>query len=120
MGMKKRKTITYYDILGVGGGASDEQIRHAYRMLARKWHPDMKPKNRKKAAENFNRVHMAYAHLRTKPQRAAYDRFLAKHSVTAMRPINDNRHPHGVVRFLTNIKEIFWPIAPKQEIERHG
>lgn len=119
--MKNRKrSITYYDILGVGADAGDEQIRHAYHKLARKWHPDMNPKNRKKAAENFNLVHMAYAHLRTKPQRAAYNRVLARRTQATIKPTNDNHRPHGVIRLLSNVREIFWPIAPKQEAQRHG
>ena len=49
----------YYKTLGVGRGASQEDIRKAYRRLARKFHPDVNPGD-KAAEERFKDVQQAY------------------------------------------------------------
>jgi len=61
----------YYKILGVGRGASDDDIKKAYRKLARKYHPDVSKEPN--AKERFQEVSEAYETLRDKEKRAAYD-----------------------------------------------
>jgi curved DNA-binding protein len=61
----------YYAILGVARGASDEEIKKAYRRLARKFHPDVSKE--KDAKERFQEVSEAYETLKDKEKRAAYD-----------------------------------------------
>jgi curved DNA-binding protein len=63
-----------YDILGVAKGATTEQIRKAYRKLARKHHPDVNPGD-KSAEESFKKVSAAYEVLSDDKKRAAYDEF---------------------------------------------
>ena len=64
----------YYEVLGVGRGASDKDIKRVYRRLARKYHPDVNPNN--KAAEaKFKEVTEAYEVLSDPSKRAQYDRF---------------------------------------------
>jgi len=63
-----------YDILGVAKTATDDEIRKAYRKLARKHHPDVNPGN-KKAEDKFKRVSSAYEVLSDAKKRAAYDEF---------------------------------------------
>jgi curved DNA-binding protein len=61
----------YYGILGVERSASQDDIRHAYRKLARKYHPDL---NKSAGAEaQFKDVAEAYAALKDEEKRAAYD-----------------------------------------------
>ena len=61
----------YYKTLGVARGASEDEIKKAYRKLARKYHPDVsKDAN---AKEKFQEVSEAYETLRDKEKRAAYD-----------------------------------------------
>lgn len=51
---------SYYDILGIGKDASDEQVKKAYRKLALKWHPDKNPDNQSEAEKKFKEISEAY------------------------------------------------------------
>jgi curved DNA-binding protein len=62
----------YYKILGVARGASQEEIKKAYRKLAVKYHPDRNPDN-PKAEEKFKEVSEAYEVLRDPEKRKKYD-----------------------------------------------
>src|SRR5258708_36845667 len=64
----------YYEVLGVGRDASDDQIKKAYRNLARKFHPDRNPGD-KQAEASFKEVQDAYDVLSDKTKRAQFDRF---------------------------------------------
>src|SRR5919106_563602 len=64
----------YYDILGVGRSASTEEIRNAYRKLARKYHPDINPGN-KEAENKFKEISVAYDALSDEKKRKLYDEF---------------------------------------------
>jgi molecular chaperone DnaJ len=63
----------YYDILGLGRSASDDEIRAAFRKLARQYHPDVNKEP--DAEEKFKEINEAYGVLSDSDKRARYDRF---------------------------------------------
>jgi len=63
----------YYEILGVKKNATDEELKKAYRNLAKKYHPD-KNKGNKDAENKFKEISEAYAVLSDKEKREQYDR----------------------------------------------
>lgn len=64
----------YYEILGLQKGASDEEIKKAFRKMALKYHPDRNPDN-KEAEEKFKEVNEAYQVLSDPNKRSQYDQF---------------------------------------------
>lgn len=64
----------YYEVLGVGKNASDDEIKKAYRRLAIKYHPDKNPGD-KSAEEKFKQIAEAYECLSDPQRRARYDQF---------------------------------------------
>src|SRR4051812_14073007 len=64
----------YYQVLGVKRDAKPEEIKKAYRRLARKYHPDVNPGD-KSAEERFKLITEAYDVLSDQKKRSVYDRF---------------------------------------------
>lgn len=65
----------YYEILGVSKTASDDELKKAYRKLAKKWHPDANPDNKKEAEAKFKEINEAYEVLSTPQKRKMYDTY---------------------------------------------
>lgn len=64
----------YYEVLGVSKTASDDEIKKAYRKLAKKYHPDLNPGD-KEAEQKFKEANEAYEVLSDSTKRARYDQF---------------------------------------------
>ncbi|NCT40377.1 MAG: J domain-containing protein [Alphaproteobacteria bacterium] len=84
-----KDSFSYYDILGIPNRASDDDIKRAYLNLAKKYHPDYNPHNRKLASHRFQAILEAYEAIKTREKRAAYNRKLR------LAAENDNQKPAG-------------------------
>jgi molecular chaperone DnaJ len=65
----------YYEILGVRKDASEDQIKKAYRSLAKKYHPDANPDNKEESGEKFKEISEAYEVLMDRDKRSLYDQY---------------------------------------------
>jgi molecular chaperone DnaJ len=66
----------FYEVLGLAKGASEDEIKKAYRKLAMKYHPDRNQGEKAKEAEaQFKEVKEAYEMLSDAEKRAAYDQY---------------------------------------------
>ncbi len=64
----------YYEVLGIQKGASDDDIKKAYRQMAKKYHPDLNPGD-KQAEAKFKEVNEAYEVLSDSQKKARYDQY---------------------------------------------
>lgn len=65
----------YYEVLGVDKNASADELKKAYRRLAKKYHPDANPDNKKEAEAKFKEINEAYETLSDDQKRKMYDQF---------------------------------------------
>ena len=65
----------YYEVLGVNKNATDDELKKAYRGLAKKYHPDANPDNKEEAEKKFKEINEAYEVLSDKKKRQMYDQF---------------------------------------------
>jgi len=66
----------YYQVLGIGQAASQEEIKRAFRKMASGYHPDHNPHDPKDAEEKFKKINEAYEVLSDEAKRRQYDRLV--------------------------------------------
>lgn len=98
--MKKTEnggSVSYYDILQISSEASDRDVRSAYYKLAKRFHPDHNPDERKLSELRFRLINEAYAHLKTPAERMRYNQILKRDKKTCRslkkNAGNDNVNP---------------------------
>lgn len=65
----------YYEVLGVSKTATDDELKRAYRKLAKQYHPDANPDNKEEAEKKFKEINEAYEVLSDSQKRRMYDQF---------------------------------------------
>ena len=107
---KKNKPVSYYDVLHVKPDASDSEVKKKYRMLAKIFHPDRNPKDRRMAEHRFRLINEAYSHLKTPERRSEYNRRLnlqkEDKQKTLLQAENDNANTGN---WLSSFAAIFRP-----------
>lgn len=68
--------MNYYEILGVDRKVTAKELKHAYKALARKWHPDLNPDNLQEAERKMTEINVAYSVLSDDVARMDYDKKL--------------------------------------------
>lgn len=106
-----RAIVSYYDILRIRTGATEEEIKAAYHKLAKRFHPDRvrsgTPADRRMAELRFRLINEAYSNLNTKEKRERYNRLLRhrlrKNKKIVLRAQNDNGSKSGFFGLLSDL-----------------
>lgn len=130
LGQQPGQLVSYYDILRVEPGASEDEIKAAYHRLAKRFHPDRVPspdaRTRRMAEMRFRLINEAYATLKAKDKRERYNRQLRSQMrevrKIAAQPRNDNRKPRPAKNkskgfFGALFSDLFTPTAPAETRE---
>lgn len=109
---KKQKPVSYYEVLQISQNASDSDIRKAYYKMAKLFHPDHHPAERRLAELRFRLINEAYNTLRTKEKRLQYNRSyrqaMKNFKTLSTQAGNDNvSSNNGKKTFLNVISELF-------------
>ena len=111
----------YYAVLGVERGASEDDIKKAYRKLARKYHPDVSKETG--AEDKFKEVSEAYETLRDPEKRAAYDQLGRYSTGQDFRPPPDWQQAFGGAQFSfddLDLADLFAGFAGRERSRRTG
>lgn len=109
---KTNKPVSYYEVLQVSPQDTDSDIRRAYYKLAKLFHPDRHPHEKRLAELRFRLINEAYANLKTRDKRLRYNRVFKQEvkSFKAMKKEagNDNMNPvQNRKSFLEVMGELF-------------
>lgn len=101
---------SHYEILDIPQSASDAEIKRAYYLMAKRYHPDLHPHNRILAERRLQLINEAYENLKTREARARYNQSLR------LKAENDNKGANSNEKSIfSHIAEIFWPANKSQK-----
>ncbi len=110
---KQSKPVSYYDVLHVAPDATDDEVKKKYHMLAKIFHPDRNPKDRRMAEHRFRLINEAYASLKTREKRLAYNRLLNMQQEalkqSALPAAENDNSKNSPQNWLAGFAGIFWP-----------
>ena len=92
----------YYEVLGVQKNASDDELKKAYRKLAKKYHPDANPDN-KEAEAKFKEVNEAYEVLSDNYKRAQYNKQLQNEEIQKLQTLLTSTDANEISKALNTI-----------------
>lgn len=87
--------VNHYTVLGVPRGASDAEIKKAYRKEALRWHPDKNPDNKAAAEKRFKEISQAFKVLSDPDERAHFDRYGEERPAGGGGGFRRQGHPFG-------------------------
>lgn len=118
MTAETEKHGSYYDVLKIHPGASDEEVRCAYRQLVKIYHPDLNRHGGRlvQAEHRLRLLNEAYEALRTRENRLRYNMMIK----TAPRAENDNPRPAGQGGFWRGLIRSFFAPRRKSGEAGHG
>lgn len=87
--------MNYYEILGVNRDATIQEIKKAYKKLAKKWHPDLNRDNIKVAEEKMKEINVAYTTLSDEVARIDYNKKLDAESKTSAKTSSSSQQQTG-------------------------
>ena len=104
---------TYYEVLKINPDSSDAEVRNSYLELAKIYHPDNNPGNKKIATLRFRLINEAYAALKKREGRNRYNRLLlanqGKPKGMHLKADNDNKEKANDNSFWNSFLEFFMP-----------
>lgn len=106
-----RKTTSYYDLLNVDPRSSDEDIKRAYYVMAKRFHPDLHPHNRDAAELRLRKINEAYNTLKNREGRARYNHKIRMQAKAE----NDNA---GNASFFGQFADLFRPQPTTKHIQK--
>ena len=87
--------MNYYEILGVNRDATNDEIKKAYKKLAKKWHPDLNRDNIKVAEAKMKEINVAYTTLSDEVARIDYNKKLDAESKTSAKTSSSSQSQRG-------------------------
>ena len=109
--------MNYYEILGVDRQASAQEIKKAYKKLAKKWHPDLNHDDPKTAEQKMKEINVAYTTLSNEVARIDYNKKLDAEAANSARTNTKKLQPIPALKLRKNLPPILTSITLIQALK---